>query len=63
MIDRVQAAAGGHASSIVVDRRNGNPTEWEVRNAAVGRIGRRHGIATPLNDLITTLIRLGEPEA
>lgn len=62
MIDRVQAAAGGHASSIVVDRRNGNPTEWEVRNAAVGRIGRRHGIATPLNDLITTLIRLGEPE-
>lgn len=62
MIDRVQAAAGGHASSIVVDRRNGNPTEWEVRNAAVGRIGRRHGIDTPLNDLVTTLIRLGEPE-
>ena len=62
MIDRVQAAAGGHASSIVVDRRNGNPTEWEARNAAVGRIGRRHGIATPLNDLLTTLIRLGEPE-
>ena len=62
MIDRVQAAAGGHASSIVVDRRNGNPTEWEVRNAAVGRIGRRHGIATPLNDLITTLVRLGEPQ-
>ena len=61
MIDRVRAAAGGHASSIVVDRRNGQPTEWEVRNAAVGRIGRAHGIATPLNDLITTLIRLGEP--
>ncbi|MEM7288363.1 MAG: 2-dehydropantoate 2-reductase [Actinomycetota bacterium] len=63
MIDRVRAAAGGHASSIVVDRRNGDPTEWQVRNAAVGRIGRRHGIATPLNDLITTLIRLGEPES
>lgn len=62
IVDRVRAAAGGHASSIVVDRRNGAPTEWEVRNAAVGRIGRRHGIATPLNDLITTLIRLGEPE-
>lgn len=62
MVDRVQRAAGGHASSIVVDRRNANPTEWEVRNAAVGRIGRRHGIPTPLNDLITTLIRLGEPE-
>ncbi len=61
LVERVRAAAGGHASSIVVDRRNEQPTEWQVRNAAVGRIGRRHGIETPLNDLVTTLIRLGEP--
>lgn len=63
MIERVQAAAGGHASSIVVDRRSGNPTEWDVRNAAVGRFARKHGIDVPLNDLVTTLVRLGEPEA
>jgi 2-dehydropantoate 2-reductase len=34
--------------------------EWEARNAVVGRLGRRHGIATPLNDAITTLLRLAD---
>ena len=61
ILDVVRKNASGHAASIVVDRRAGRPTEWQVRNAAIGRIGRTHGIATPLNDLVTTLIRLGEP--
>lgn len=54
-------AASGHMSSIVVDRIGGVPTEWDARNAVVGRLGRRHGIPTPLNDMLTTLIRAGEP--
>ena len=41
---------------MAADRRDGQPLEWEVRNAVVGRIGRRHGIATPVNDLIATLL-------
>ena len=50
-------AAPNHWSSITVDRREGRQLEWEVRNAVVGARGRRHGIATPLNDLVTTLLR------
>ncbi len=45
-----------HWTSIAVDRRDGKPMEWEVRNAVVGRLGRKHGIATPLNDAITALL-------
>ncbi len=63
IIEGLRAAASGHVASIVADRLAGVPTEWDARNAVVGRIGRRHGIATPLNDLLTTLIQLGEPGA
>lgn len=49
--------APGHWSSIAVDRREGRPMEWAVRNAVVGRLGRARDIATPLNDAITTLLR------
>lgn len=55
------ARAGGHMSSIVVDRVNGVPTEWDARNGVVARLAERHGIDVPLNRLLTTLIRLGEP--
>ncbi len=45
-----------HWTSIAVDRREGRRMEWESRNAVVGRIGRRHGIQTPLNDALTALL-------
>lgn len=59
-----------HWTSIAVDRREGRKMEWQARNAVVGRLGRRHGIPTPLNDAVTTLLaaadtapaeRRGEP--
>lgn len=60
VIDRVLAVAADHWSSITVDRREGNPMEWEVRNAVVGRLGRRHGIPTPWNDAMTALLRAAD---
>lgn len=57
-----EANAGGHTTSIVLDRLAGVATEWRERNAAVGRIAARHGIDVPLNNALTTLIRLGEPD-
>lgn len=59
----VLSAAPDHWGSIAVDRREGRPMEWEARNAVVGRLARRHGIATPLNDAITTLLRLADARA
>jgi 2-dehydropantoate 2-reductase len=59
-LERMLSAAPDHWGSIALDRREGRPMEWEARNAVVGRLGRRHGIATPLNDAITTLLRLAD---
>ena len=63
VIDGLLSRASGHMASIVVERINGQPTEWDIRNAVVGRIAEHHGIDVPLNRMLTTLIRLGEPEA
>lgn len=63
IIDGLLARASGHMASIVVDRINGQPTEWDIRNAVVGRLADRHGIDVPINRMLTTLIRLGEPSA
>ncbi|MEM8922863.1 MAG: 2-dehydropantoate 2-reductase [Actinomycetota bacterium] len=49
--------AGDHLSSIAADVIAGRPLEWEERNAVVGRLGRRHGIPTPTNDVITAMLR------
>ncbi len=61
VMNGLRARAGRHFSSIVVDRRNGVATEWDARNAVVARIAARHGIDVPLNRLLATLLRLGEP--
>ena len=63
IVEGLLARAGGHMASIVVDRIAGQPTEWQIRNEVVGRIAARHGIDVPLNRMLTTLIRLGEPPA
>lgn len=61
LIQVLAHGARGHVSSIVVDRLNGVPTEWQARNEVVVRLAAKHGIAVPLNDLVCNLIRAGEP--
>ena len=61
MLDGLLENAGRHVASIVADRLAGAPTEWDARNAVINRIASRHGIDVPINKMITTLIRLGEP--
>jgi 2-dehydropantoate 2-reductase len=43
-------------SSILTDRRAGRALEWEARNAVIGRLGRRHGVATPVADTVAALL-------
>jgi 2-dehydropantoate 2-reductase len=43
-------------SSILTDRRAGRALEWEARNAVIGRLGRRHGVATPVSDTVAALL-------
>ncbi len=63
ILDGVRALAGGHTSSIVVDRVEGRATEWRERNEVIVRLAARHGIDVPLNRAVTTLLRAGEPDA
>jgi 2-dehydropantoate 2-reductase len=43
-------------TSIAVDRANGRELEWDARNGVVSRVGRAHGVATPVNDVVTALL-------
>jgi 2-dehydropantoate 2-reductase len=52
-IDDLPPDAG---SSILTDRLAGRALEWEARNAVIGRLGRRHGIATPVSDTVAALL-------
>jgi 2-dehydropantoate 2-reductase len=43
-------------SSILTDRLAARALEWEARNAVIGRLARRHGIATPVSDTVAALL-------
>ena len=43
-------------SSILADRIAGRALEWEARNGVICRLGRRHGVATPVADTVSALL-------
>jgi len=43
-------------TSILTDRTAGLPLEWDARNGVVQRRGRRHGVPTPLSDVVVPLL-------
>ncbi len=43
-------------NSIHADRAAGRPMELDARNGVIVRLGRRHGIATPYNDMAVALL-------
>ncbi len=43
-------------NSIQADRMAGRPMEVDARNGVIVRLGRKHGIATPLNEMIVALL-------
>ncbi|MEQ8598741.1 MAG: 2-dehydropantoate 2-reductase [Devosia sp.] len=47
---------GAIAGSIHADRLAGNPMEIEARNGVIVRLGKKHGIATPANRMLVTLL-------
>jgi 2-dehydropantoate 2-reductase len=58
-----QGPIRSHWTSMAQDRHAGRLMEWEARNAVVGRVARRHGIATPFNDAMTALLSLVDDPA
>lgn len=49
-------AEGAVAGSIHADRLAGNPMEVDARNGVIVRLGEKHGIATPMNRMLVTLL-------
>ncbi len=43
-------------TSILTDRENGRPLEWDIRNGVISRKGAAHGIATPISDVLVPLL-------
>lgn len=43
-------------NSMHADRIAGRPMEWDARNGVVSRLGRKHGIVTPVSDTVSSLL-------
>ncbi len=43
-------------TSILADRAADRSLEWDVRNGVIARYGRRHGVPTPVSDLVAPLL-------
>ena len=52
--------AAAHRSSMLQDVEAGRRTEIDYLNGAVVRMGQRHGVATPANDAVASLVRARE---
>lgn len=56
VVDGARKAPEGAGNSMYADRLAGRPLELDTRNGVIVRLGRKHGIATPLNGLFVTLL-------
>jgi 2-dehydropantoate 2-reductase len=57
IVDGFMMRTGNRGNSMYYDRRDGNVLEYDARNAVICRLGRKHGIPTPVSDTITPLLR------
>ncbi len=56
IVDVFHRAPADLGTSILADRQAGRVLEWDIRNGVIQRYGRKHGIPTPLSDLIVPLL-------
>lgn len=62
VVARARAARPGGVNSMHADRLAGRPMELEERNGIITRLGRKHGIPTPVSDVVVELLRAIRPE-
>lgn len=61
VVAHYQEAPADSVNSLLADRLAGRPMEIDARNGVIARLGARHGIATPLNDLTARLLAAAQP--
>lgn len=52
------SAPGSRGNSMYYDRRDGKPLEWDARNGVIQRLGKRHGVPTPISDVIVPILKV-----
>jgi 2-dehydropantoate 2-reductase len=60
IIERARRGSRDAANSMLVDRRAGRPMEIDARNGVIVRLGRKHGIETPMNELMVALLEAAQ---
>jgi 2-dehydropantoate 2-reductase len=56
VVDRYQKSPPDSINSLHADRIAGRPMEIDTRNGVIVRLGRQHGIPTPVNQMIVALL-------
>jgi 2-dehydropantoate 2-reductase len=56
VVEGARKAPPDSLNSLIADRMAGRPMEIEARNGAIVRLGRKHGIPTPLNEMAVALL-------
>ncbi len=56
LVAEFQAYPEDLGSSILFDAEAGRALEWDARNGVLNRLGAKHGIATPIGDVVTPLL-------
>ena len=56
VVDGARNAPADSINSLLADRMAGRPMEIDARNGAIVRLGRKHGISTPLNEMAVALL-------
>jgi 2-dehydropantoate 2-reductase len=56
LADMLASRKGNRGNSMYYDRIEGKEMEYDARNAVICRLGRKHGIATPVSDTIVPLL-------
>lgn len=54
--EKFRAMPADMGTSILADRVADRPLEWDVRNGVIARLGRAHGLPTPISDVLVPLL-------
>lgn len=56
ILNKFQASPTDMGTSILADREAGRPLEWDIRNGVILRLGKVHGIPTPISEVVVPLL-------
>jgi 2-dehydropantoate 2-reductase len=60
IVERTRKAPRESGNSMYADRLAGRPMEYDARNGVIVRLGRKHGIAAPMNALVVALLEAAQ---